>query len=149
MQFLPLRFTILEAGLQVNDIYISMLPGGLWVQLLEDGGRGDGTSENPVRMLAILLLQQSWGSEKSQKKNVLQSAVFHPMLPDKGTPPTCPDYKVPKLNSFRGQKKTEEATCFLDCPNPAQEEPQRTTLRWQKAQSSTVDSRTVRSGNYI
>ena len=65
MQFLPLRFTILGAGLQVNDIYISMLPGGLWVQLLEDGGRGDGTSENPLRMLTILLLQQSWGSEKS------------------------------------------------------------------------------------
>lgn len=46
MQFLPLRFTILEAGLQVNDIYISMLPGGLWVQLLEDGGRGGKPTKN-------------------------------------------------------------------------------------------------------
>lgn len=38
MQSLQLGYTISGAGLRVNNIHISMFPGGLWVQLLNDKG---------------------------------------------------------------------------------------------------------------
>lgn len=47
VQSLQLGYTISGAGLRVNNIYISMFPGGLWVQLLNDNGvegcREDGS----------------------------------------------------------------------------------------------------------
>lgn len=40
MQFLQWRSPVSGAMLRVSNIYISMFPGGFWVQLLDDNGGG-------------------------------------------------------------------------------------------------------------
>ena len=85
IQFVPLTYAGLGSGMRVNDFYSSQEGFGSSYRMTTGGG---GTSEHPLRIFTMLLLQQSWGSEKSWNTNVLQAAVFHTILTDKDASPT-------------------------------------------------------------